>query len=376
MTSKKVLIACDSAKSLIDFRGKLVELMRKEHTVYVFTPTIPADQRAKFELLNITVFENKLNGSNVSVLSDLQYAYRLYRLIKQLKPDVFFPYTLKPVIYGTLAAKLAGVQKITPMLSGLGYNFVAGNTTAISKITRTLLKLGLRNRPGLSVIFQNKDDVQTLIDSKIITAKHQTSVVNGSGVDLNHYTPTQPDINNISFIMVSRLINAKGVREYFEAAQIVYLKHPQVTFKLIGPYDDNVDAIHPDLFEEIKHRSVIDYLGAVDDVRPYLSSSSVVVLPSYYREGIPRCLLEAMAMARAIITCDSVGCRETVETSAHANGFLIPIKNTAELVQKMEYFINNRQDISSFGLNGLALAKKKFDVHKVNARMMQIMELN
>ncbi|UOE51678.1 glycosyltransferase family 4 protein [Mucilaginibacter sp. SMC90] len=376
MTSKKVLIACDSAKSLIDFRGKLVELMRKEHTVYVFTPAIPPEQRAKLALLNIVVFENDLNGSNVSVLSDLKYALSLYRLIKQLKPDVFFPYTLKPVIYGTIAAKLNGVKTITPMLSGLGYNFVTGNTSLTSKITRMLLKFSLRNKSGLSVIFQNKDDVQTLLDSKIISAKHKTAVVNGSGVDLSHYTPTLPDIDNVSFIMVSRLINAKGIREYFEAAQIVFLKHPQVTFKLIGSYDDNVDAIHPDLFSEIKHRSVINYLGAVDDVRPYISGSSVVVLPSYYREGIPRCLLEAMAMGRAIITCDSIGCRETVETTPNANGFLIPVKNAAELVDKMEYFITNNQAISRFGLNGLALAKEKFDVHKVNARMMQIMELN
>jgi glycosyltransferase involved in cell wall biosynthesis len=262
------------------------------------------------------------------------------------------------------------------MLSGLGYNFVSGNTSLTSKITRILLRFSLKNRQGLSVIFQNKDDVQTLLDSKIISAKHQTAVVNGSGVDLSHYTPTEPDINNISFIMVSRLINAKGIREYFEAAQIVFLKHPHVTFKLIGAYDDNVDAIHPDLFSEIKHRSVIDYLGAVDDVRPYISGSSVVVLPSYYREGIPRCLLEAMAMRRPIITCDSVGCRETVETSPDSNGFLIPVRNTAELVHKMEYFITNNQAISSFGLNGLALAREKFDVHKVNARMMQIMGLN
>ncbi|XHR96726.1 glycosyltransferase [Mucilaginibacter sp. UC70_90] len=111
MTSKKVLIASDSAKSLIDFRGKLVELMRKEHTVYAFIPAIPPEQRAKLALLNIVLFENNLNGSNVSILSDLKYALKLYRLIKQLKPDVFFPYTLKPVIYGTLAAKLAALRK-------------------------------------------------------------------------------------------------------------------------------------------------------------------------------------------------------------------------------------------------------------------------
>ncbi|WP_240315164.1 glycosyltransferase family 4 protein [Mucilaginibacter pineti] len=349
--------------------------MQKKHTVYVFTPPIPCELRSKLASLKIIVFENNLNGSNVSVLADLQYALKLYRLIRQIKPDVFFPYTLKPVIYGTLVAKLNGVPKITPMLSGLGYNFVTGNTSVISKITRSLLRISLRNTPGLSIIFQNKDDLQTLLKSKIISPQHQTAVVNGSGVDLSHYAPTAPDIDNISFIMVSRLINAKGIREYFEAAQTVFLKHPDITFKLIGAYDDNIDAISPNLFTEIKHKSVIKYLGAVDDVRPYIRGSSVVVLPSYYGEGIPRCLLEAMAIGRPIITCDSVGCRETVETLPNANGFLIPIKNTAELVCKMEYFINNNKAIINFGLNGLALAQEKFDVHKVNARMMQIMNL-
>ena len=376
-TGQKVLIVCDSYKSLIDFRGKLIEELVKSHQVSVFTPRILQKSiREKLTLMGVSIYENKLQGSTVSVYTDIQFIAQLYKLIKQLKPDVFFPYTFKPVIYGTILAKWCGVKTITPMLTGLGYNFTAqAKNGLLSNITRKLLKFSLLNHPALKIIFQNRDDYQTLLQYGILNQHHKAFFVNGSGVDMDHYSYTQPDINNVSFLMIARLINAKGIYEYYKAASAIQSRFPGVKFKLIGAYDKNVDAISPQLFNEIKFGNILHYQGNVDDVRPHIKEASVVVLPSYYGEGVPRCLLESMAMGRAIITSDSVGCRETVAAETAANGWLVPVKNIPALVSKMEFYLNNRNAILSYGLNGLAYAKKKFNVNLVNADMLKIMEL-
>jgi glycosyltransferase involved in cell wall biosynthesis len=375
---QRVLIACDCPKSLIDFRGKLIEQMAKQHQVYVFTPQITKQyMREQLTSMQVSIHENQLESSSVSIFSDLRYIFQLYKLIKQIKPDLFFPYTFKPVIYGTLVAKFFGVKKITPMLSGLGNNFTnSANMSFLGNITRMLLKFSLIKSRRVSVILQNNDDYQTLREHKILKDTHKAFVVNGSGVDLEHYVYNAPDIRNISFIMIARLINAKGIYEYYEAARLLKLKYPYVKFKLIGAYGVNVDTISDELYSKIKSGAVIEYLGEVDDVRPCITNSSVVVLPSYYGEGVPRCLLESMAMGRPIITCDSVGCRETVNSDSEINGFLIPVKNVPALAAKMEFYINNPEAVTDYGLNGLALANKKFNVHLINAKMLEIMQLS
>lgn len=377
---KKVLIACDSSRTLLEFRGKLIEKLLVSNDVCVFTPTISQQHVSdKLKSMNVTVYENGLNGSNVSVFSDLRYIVQLFRLIKEIKPDIFFPYTFKPVIYGTIVAKLCKVPCITPMLTGLGYNFTdqKNKKRLISKITKVLLKFSLSPNKRVRIIFQNKDDYQKLMASGIIGSKHQAFVVNGSGVDLNDYAYSAPEIKTVSFLMISRLINAKGIREFYEAAKLISQKFPGIKFKLIGSYDDNIDAIDQDLYTNIRQGTVLEYIGQVDDVRPYIKDASILVLPSYYGEGVPRCMLEGMAMGRPLITCDSVGCRETISPSVKKpNGFLVPIKNIVALASKMEYYINHTSDILTYGLNGRKFAKKKFDVNLVNADMLKIMQLN
>lgn len=375
---KKILISCDSPRSLLDFRGKLIEALVVKHEVVIFTPKIEQECiRKKLTEMAIKVYENGLNPSNVSVLSDLKYLFELTRIIKIIKPDVFFPYTFKPVIYGAFVARLCKVNHITPMLTGLGYNFleVGSRKSLVQKITKILLKLSLSANNRLHIIFQNKDDYKTLLRANIITKRNVAHVVNGSGVDLSHYQYSPPDLNTISFLMISRLINAKGIKEYYYAARQIKENFPEIVFKLIGPYDDNIDAVSAELYTKIKTDGTIQYFGLVDDVRPYINQCSVVVLPSYYGEGVPRCLLEGMAMGRALITCDSVGCRETINPILQkANGFLIPIKDTNQLASKMEYYITHTDDVTRFGVNGRKYACEKFDVYKVNQAMVNILE--
>ncbi|MNX69474.1 N,N'-diacetylbacillosaminyl-diphospho-undecaprenol alpha-1,3-N-acetylgalactosaminyltransferase [compost metagenome] len=195
-------------------------------------------------------------------------------------------------------------------------------------------------------------------------------------MDLGHYDYSEPETTNISFLMISRLINAKGVNEFFEAAKTIRSKYPDIKFRLIGSFDDNIDSINKELYFKIQSGDTLEYIGQVDDVRPYIKNSSIVVLPSYYGEGVPRCILEGMAMGRAIITSDSVGCRETVNVSPSCtNGFLVPVKNIPALASKMEHYINNTRDIISYGINGRKFAKEKFDVNLVNAEMLKIMNV-
>ncbi|RZK71368.1 MAG: glycosyltransferase family 1 protein [Pedobacter sp.] len=374
---RRILIACDSSHTLLGFRGKLIAELAKTNQVHIFTPKIlDADNLQTLKDLKVIVHENELMGSNVSILSDLRYIQNLYRLMRQIKPDIFFPYTFKPVIYGTLIAKICKVKRITPMLTGLGYNFsdqVKG-LNIISKITRILLKISLIHDQSLSLIFQNKDDYSKLLAGKIISLKHSTTIVNGSGVDLSHYDFSLPDNKNISFLMIARLINAKGIQEYHEASRLVKLDFPNARFTLIGPYDNNIDSISNALYQKIKSGEVIEYLGQVRDVRPFIKKASIIVLPSYYGEGVPRCLLEGMAIGRPIITCDSVGCRETVVTVPHKqNGFLIPVKNSPALAITMAYYLNNKTEIITQGVNGRAYAQEKFDVNLVNAEMLRVM---
>ncbi|WP_207533057.1 glycosyltransferase family 4 protein [Desertivirga arenae] len=379
MNAKRVLIACDTPRTILEFRGKLIEAMSLNNKVYVFTPVIAQEFiRKKLESFGVTIIETSLNGSNVSVFSDLKYILKLFKVIHSLKPDVFFPYTLKPVIYGSLVANFCRVKLVAPMLSGLGYNFADSQSknTIVKKITRALLRKSLDKRNKIHLILQNKDDYKTLLNQRIIDENSKAFVVNGSGVDLSHYDYSVPDSHNISFVMIARLINAKGINEYYKAAKAIRSQFPQIRFKLVGSYDNNIDSIDKSLFEEIKTSGVLDYIGQVNDIRPHIKRTSVVVLPSYYGEGVPRCILEALAMGRAVITSDSVGCRETVNIKAGAtNGFLVPVKDIPSLVAKMEYFILNPNDIVKFGINGRKYAEEKFDVQLVNKQMLKIMEL-
>jgi glycosyltransferase involved in cell wall biosynthesis len=375
---KKILVVCDSSDSLLDFRGKLIEALLLRNEVIVFSPKIGRQEiRAQLLDMGVQLRENNLKPSHVAVFSDLRYLHALYRVIKEVQPDIFFPYAFKPVIYGTLVAKFCRVKRITPMLTGLGYNFSEVNRRKglVSMITRMLLKFSLRAGPGLRIIFQNKDDRKRLITRGIIGSRHQSYVVNGSGVDLSHYHYTTPRTTPLSFLMISRLINAKGIREFYEAAKLMRQRYPEIRFKLIGAFDPNIDAIGPELYEKISSGEVIEYYGPVSDVRPFLANASIVVLPSYYGEGVPRSLLEAMAMGRGIITSNSVGCKETINPAPNAvNGFLVPVKDVSALVSSMEYFYRHTTDVVQFGLNGRKFAKEKFEISLINERMLHILQ--
>jgi len=372
---KKILIVAHSSGSLITYRGALIRALTLKNEVYVFTPKILNDE-TRFQLTGwgVIVYETSLNGGTISLFSDIRYIIDLYKIIRKISPDIVFPYAFKPVIYGGAVAAYCKIPTIAPMLTGLGNTFVESNSKkVVKKITRNLLRLTLNSKEGIKVILHNSNDRETLMNHHIIGRRCTTFVVNGSGVDLQYFRYSPPDKTKISFLMIARLINAKGIREYYEAAVIIRKQYPQARFRLVGGYDANVDCIDKKLFQAISSGDVVEYVGEVSDVRPMISDCSVVVLPSY-REGLPKSVLEGMAMGRAIITTEAFGCRETViQSENHQNGFLVPVRNVPMLVSKMEYFLKHEDEVVRFGLNGRKYAEERFDVHLINRQMLQIL---
>lgn len=372
---QKILISCSTAKSILKFRGKLIEELLKENTVYIFTPEIQDPNfRVTLQQMGVIVYENSLNRNNISVGSDLRYIAALTKVIREVKPDIFFAYTFKPLIFGSIMSALFNVKTKVAMLTGLGYNFADPRKSVTKSITQALLKFSLRFNKDLRIVFHNDDDRQELLKRKIISAGSKTYVVNGSGVDLTYYQYSQPVIEPIRFLLISRLIKAKGVEEFLAAAKIIHQKYPALKFSVVGSFDPKqIDSIPHDLYQEITESKFIDFIGWVDDVRPYIEKSSVVVLPSY-REGTPRSILEGMSMGRAIITTDTAGCRQTINTDPEmTNGRLIRVKSVSDIVDAMEHFILNPDDVIKFGVNGRAYAEEKYDVNKVNKDMLQIL---
>ncbi len=231
-----------------------------------------------------------------------------------------------------------------------------------------LYRLALKNAE--KVIFQNPDNRQVFIEKGIVP-EHKTCVVNGSGVDLSHFE-VKPLTQEPRFLLIARLLGDKGIREYIAAAEMVKKKYPNAYFQLVGPEDPSPDGISLSELERLNVNRSVDYVGGTKDVRPYIESCNIFVLPSYH-EGLPRTVLEAMATARPILTTDVPGCRETVVNGY--NGFLVEKANFVQLAEKMIWFIENQDEWQGMALASRTIVEDKFDVHKVNKALMNIMEL-
>ena len=368
-----VLVLAGHAPSLINFRGPLLAAMiRRGWQVTAAGPDMDAAMRDGLAALGVTPVEVTAARTGMNPLADLAYFSALKRLFRAERPDVVLAYTAKPVIWGTLAARAVGVPRVVAMVTGLGYAFTPPgrpdprHTVAILA-ARALYRLALPRADH--VLFQNPDDRDLFDRLGFNPPPERVEVIAGSGVDLTRYTasppPPRPD-----FLVLARLLRAKGVAEYAEAARRLKARYPEAEFRLAGPFDPGPDGVRPAEVERWVAGGVT-YLGALDDVRPALAEAAVYVLPSY-REGTPRSVLEALAMGRPVITTDAPGCRETVTDGV--NGLLIPPRDVGALEAAMERFIQNPELIVPMGLASLKLAREKYDVERVNARVLAALE--
>lgn len=312
-------------------------------------------------------------------IADMKTLIITYRLLRDIKPDYILSYTIKPIIYGTLAAWMARVPKRFILLSGLGYTFQEVEETnkrsGFQKLVHGLYQQALAR--STKVFFQNPDDLNLFKKLNLLKSSTPAVVVNGSGVDVADFNvlPFPRDQSGVikpSFLLIARLLKDKGIVEYVEAAKIVKEQYPAAEFHLVGWLDENPATISQAQLDDWVAAGVINFWGKLDDVRPAIAASSIYVLPSY-REGTSRSVLEAMAMGRPIITTDAPGCRETV-TEDH-NGYLVPVKTIYELADAMEKFIVNPELIPIMGQASRKLTEEKFDVHKVNQIMIKEMGL-
>lgn len=366
----KFLLISPKNRTVYNFRGDLVKsIAAKGYDVIVTGPD--RTDVDKIEELGARFVEIPMDKNGTSISGDLRYCRALFKLMKKEKPDITLGYTVKPVIYGAIAAKLAGVNEINSMVTGGGYTFIATSLKArmLGFVVKTLYRIAFSFADN--VIFQNNDDRKEFSEKHIVNPK-KTHVVNGSGVNMEHFT-TVDYPEKTTFFMLSRLLKSKGVGEYLEAAKIVKNKYPESQFYLLGKYEtDMQDAIPQEDVEKYISQGVVTRFEETDDVRPYYEKCSVYVLPSY-REGTPRTVLEAMAMGRPIITTDTQGCRGTVVNGK--TGFLVPVKDSATLAEKMITFIERPEVIKKMGANSHAYCAAKFDVKKVNHQMMKIMNI-
>jgi len=268
-----------------------------------------------------------------------------------------------------MAASIAGVPQRYALITGLGYAFQGGDQrNLLRRLAQGLYALSLRG--AKKVFFQNQDDLKLFQEIGILKPNAPSCVVNGSGVNMNHYAHTPIPKEAPSFLLVARLIGDKGIREYAASAKLVKAQHPEVRFVLVGWIDENPSAIKQTELDTWIAEGTIDYLGRLGDVRPAIAQCSVFVLPSY-REGTPRSVLEAMSMGRAIITTDAPGCRETVRVED--NGLLVPIGSVDELAKAMLRFVENEELVLRMGQRSREIAEEKYDVHKVNQVMLNEM---
>lgn len=387
----RIAVIAGHAPSLVNFRGPLLAaLLKRGHEVIALAPPERgggAATEAALRAFGVELLRYPLDRGGMNPLRDLRTLIALRNIFLALKPDLVLPYTIKPVIYASLAARWAKVPRVASLITGLGYGFgglgdgtggLPGQPQTVSRrcltelVTRMYAKALENNR---AVIFQNPDDRDLFKRLEILSPGQRVAVVGGSGVDLEHFAPAPPlaaEADAAVFTCVARLLWAKGVGVFVEACRMLKRQYPHVTCRLIGPADDVPDAVAPEMLRRWREDRVVEILDPVDDIRPMLAATSVFVLPSY-REGTPRSSLEAMAMARPVITTDVPGCRQTVEDGV--TGLLVPPFEPGALMRAMERYLLEPELIAQQGAAARRLAEERFDVKRVVADMLAVLPL-
>ena len=371
MKKLKFLLISPKNRTAYNFRGDLIkDIIAKGYEVIVTGPN--KDGVDKIEELGARFIEVSMNKNGLNPVADFKYMWQLRKIMKKECIDVSLGYTIKPFLYGAIAAKMAGVKNINSMVAGAGYLFASTTFKArlIRSLTLPLYRIGF----GCAnhVIFQNIDDLNEFV-YKGLVKKEKCSVVDGSGVNMNKYVPAPyPDIP--SFFFLGRLVHSKGGLDFAKAARIIKANYSKSRFMILGKLEKDLpDAILPEELMPFVDAGIVELFPETDNIPQYYAMTSVFVLPTAYREGTPRVILEAMASARAIITTNTPGCKETVVEGE--NGFFTSIHNPEDLADKMLYFILYPEKISAFGNCSYEICKRKYEVSITNNRMFEIMKI-
>lgn len=368
----KILIIGAYPNSIVGFRGQLIKkLVDSGHQVLVMTAAAEQDVVMQVQDLGAEFLPYDVQRNGLNPIADIKTFWQLSKAIRQFKPHKILAYTIKPVIWGGVAAKLVSNADFYALITGLGYAFTKGSLlrNSVSMAVKYLYRFSLLSAKG--VIFQNEDNRSVFVEEKI-TPQFKTHRVFGSGVNLAQYKQAPLPKKETTFLLIARLLGDKGIREYIAAARIVKKKYPDVIFQLLGPEDSSPDKISLAEINQAEHDGAIQYLGETNDVLPFIQNCHIYTLPSYH-EGLPRTVLEAMAVGRPILTTNTVGCRDTVIDNK--NGFLVPIKDEAQLASIMTWFIEHRESWPDMANASREYATKLFDVEKVNNEIFEILKV-
>jgi glycosyltransferase involved in cell wall biosynthesis len=371
-----IAVVCSYTPSLVNFRYKLLQSMVENgHRVIAFGPEHDAETIDRLTAIGVRFVQIPMARAGLNPMEDLRTLAALIVQLRRIRADVILCYTMKPVIYGLIAARVCGVRHRHALMTGLGYVFSddPSNTRLpqIRRIATWLYRIALKGDGRVFVY--NSADADDIRTGRMVSPIERMVPVPGSGIDLTHFPsmplPEGPPV----FLMVSRLLRDKGVADFAEAARRLRKDGANARFLLLGPQDPSPLAIQPGEIARWQAEGSIEYLGATDDVRPYLAASTVFVLPSYYREGLPRSILEATATGRAIITTDLPGCREAV--APDENGILAPPRDPAALATAMKRFLDDPGLAARMGFRSREIARDRFDVDAVNRLLLAEMEL-
>ncbi len=364
----KVVIALNTAWNLLNFRYGLIRaLLAAGYEVVAVAP--PDDYVLRLEALGCRFVPLSMDNKGTHPGRDLLLLWRFYRLLKWERPTVFLGYTVKPNVYGSLAAHTLGIPVINN-IAGLGAVFIKDNW--LTYLVRALYQLALSR--SAKVFFQNDDDRQAFVSGGLV-AQAVTDRLPGSGIDLAKFTPVPlPANQSIRFLLVARMLWDKGVREYVEAARIFKCRNTNADFFLLGFLDvQNPAAISRKQIDAWVEEGVVRYLGVSDDVRAEIAAADCVVLPSFYREGTPRTLLEAAAMGRPIVTTDAVGCREVVDDGV--NGYLCIPRNADDLAEKLgRVAALSYAEREAMGRRGREKVEREFDEQIVIGKYLEAIQ--
>lgn len=356
-------IVLNTAWNIYNFRLGLVRaLLAAGHKVIAIAPVdefVPPIEATGC----IFVPLQHLSRKGVNPIKDLRFSYELFQIYKEYKIDIVLQYTIKPNIYGSMAANLAKIKSISTV-TGLGYSFLSEGT--VNKVVKQLYKTAFKSCSCIA--FQNSDDKKLFEDLKLCPPE-KTTLIKGSGINTDYFKPlpkTQIS-DNLIFLFVGRLLYDKGITELLSAAEILKNKYPKTEIWVVGGIDEgNPSAIEKSVINEKHNTGIIKYLGASSDVRSIMQNADVVVLPSY-REGLPRVMLESVAMAKPIITTDTAGCKDMVRGSE--NGFLVPVKNAEALANAMiKMYELSPEERQKMGEVGRKMALEEFDEQAIIKR--------
>ena len=373
---QKIIVIASLGYSLVNFRLELLKRMiANGHEVLAIAPEIEPNTKKVLEQFNIKTASFPMDRTGTSPFQDIKTVLALRKIFCAFKPDYILPYTAKPIMYANLAGRMAKIPHRFALFTGLGYSFSEENSTYKRKLTKQISVFLYRlSSKGMEGAFSyNPIETQDIRNFGLIPASTPITQVPGSGVDTSLFPNTVPKTNPVRFLMVARLLKSKGTHIFVEAAQRLKARGLKFEAALLGPVDINPDAISKKQLDDWVQGEAVGYLGSTKHVPPHLANCTVMVLPSMYREGIPRTVLEAMSSGRAVITTDVPGCAHSV--ADQKDGFIVKAGDVKTLENAMAKFIENPKLAVKMGASGREHACHIFDVHKVNKLLLTTMGL-